>query len=201
MSKLISILAALALSTGSALADAYSGGICLAPTEFHIGEVGSNQILITSSPTVTSGSTYPAGSSIGGLLTLANVARVNAAAGSSGTSGLIQTVVMTTKSHNPSPGIGFDVVFFDSNPSTTTCTDHSAVTIAAADIGKVVGVSHLIDATQGGAAVDIWQDLTMRTMPYSLNNATSIFACVITRATPGYSSTSDVTFKFQVIRQ
>jgi len=198
MSKLISILAALALSISPALADSFSGGICLAPTEFHIGEVGSNQILITSSPTVST-TLYAVGASIGGLQTLANAARVSAAAGSSGTSGLIQSVEMITKSHQP--GATYDVVFFDANPSGSTCTDHNAVTVASADIGKVIGVSHLADATQAGAAVDIWQDLTMRTMPYSLNSATSIFACVITRATPTYPSTSDVTFKFQVIRQ
>jgi len=198
MSKLISILIVLALSISPALADSFSGGICLAPTEFHIGEVGSNQIVITTSPTVST-SAYVSGASIGGLQTLPNAARVSAAAGTSGTSGLIQTVSMITKSHQA--GGSLDVVFFDSNPAGSTCTDHNSVTVASADIGKVIGVSHLADATQGGAAVDIWQDLTMRTMAYSLNSATSIFACIIVRATPTYASTSDVTFKFQVIRE
>src|ERR1700730_7242051 len=134
MSRLTSILAALALSISPALADSFSGGICLAPTEFHIGEVGSNQILITSTPTVST-TVYASGDSIGGLLTLANAVRVSAAAGSSGTSGLIQFVEMITKSHQP--GGTYDVVFFDANPTTSTCTDNAVVTIASADIGKV----------------------------------------------------------------
>ena len=198
MSKLTSIIAALALSTSPALADSFSGGICLAPTEFHIGEVGSNQIALTATPTVST-SVYAVNESIGGLMTLSNAARISAAAGASGTSGLIQSVMMATKTNQP--GGSYDVMFFDANPSGSTCTDNNPFILAAADIGKVIGVSHLADATAGNPT-NVWQDLTMRTMPYALNSSTTIYACAITRvATPTYTSTSDVTFKFQVVRE
>jgi hypothetical protein len=162
--------------------------------ENHIGEVGGNQITVQVAQTVTA-TTYTAGFSVGGLMTVANAARVSSTAGAPGTGGLLQSVVINAKSAQTTQ---IDVFIFSANPTASTCTDDSAFALNVADFDKVLGVAHVVDWTDGNtASVGQAQNLAM---PYSLVSATSFYACAVTRSTPTYASTSGISIGFRMIR-
>jgi len=160
-----------------------------AATESHLGEVGGNQATITNAQTVTASSAYASGNAVGGLITFTNAARV------SGGSGLIQSVVAYTKSAQSS---GLELWVFSANPSGSTCTDKTAFSVAAADFDKVVWVFSISTWYSGGTpSVGLSSD---RAIPYALASGTSFYACVVTRSTPTYASTSDVSVAIRLIR-
>lgn len=164
-------------------------------TENHIGETGSNQTALTIAQTVTASSAYATGNAIGGLMTITGAARVSGTSGASGTGGLLQSVGANFKDAQTTP---IDVFVFKANPSGSTCTDKTAFALATADFDKVLGVVHMNDFTAGNtASFGQTQNLAM---PYTLSSATSLFACAVTRSTPTYGSTSDVSFGFQMLR-
>jgi hypothetical protein len=117
-------------------------------TENHIGEVGNNEITLTTAITSTV-VTYTTGQSIGGLLTIANAARVSGAAGTAGTSGLIQKAVLGSSVTNT---VQVDVIYFNASPTGSTCTNASAYSLAAADRSKVIGTTHITDWEASAAA-------------------------------------------------
>lgn len=171
------------------------------PTENHIGEAGSNQIEISTAPTVTA-SAYTAGNAVGGLQTLANAARVSGTNGASGTGGIIQKMVMTAKTVQSTQ---FDIFFFNANPSGSTCTDHSAFVLAAADAAKVIGILTIPSTAANGGG---WFSggtgsaglASYYPIGFSLGSATSVFSCAVARGTPTFGSTSDVAFNYNVLR-
>jgi hypothetical protein len=163
-------------------------------TENHLGEVGNNEIALTSAITSTV-VTYTTGQSIGGLLTIANAARVSGAAGTAGTSGLIQKAVLGSSVTNT---VQVDVIYFNASPTGSTCTNASAYSLAAADRSKVIGFTHITDWIASAAAYSGQaQNLAL---PYALTSATSIFACVVARGSIVGASTSDFTLDTGVIR-
>lgn len=164
--------------------------------ELHVGEFGNNQTTVTN--VLTIGTTYAAAQAVGGLQTLAGAARVSATAGLSGTSGnVLSTVLM----FNAAIGtVAFDVFYFNASPTASTCTDAVAFALAAADRDKVVAVAHVTDWTPGNA-VSTGQALGPP-IPYTLNNATSLFACVVARAAPpALTAGANASLSARVLRQ
>jgi hypothetical protein len=180
--------------SASVQAAAASLAAALPAGEAHLGEVGSNEITLTSAITSTA-VTYTAGQSIGGLLTIANAARVSSTAGAPGTSGLIQKAVLGSSVTNT---VQVDVVWFNANPTGSTCTNAAAYSLAAADRSKVIGFTHITDWE--ASAVAYSGQAQNLAMPYALTSATSIFACVVTRGSIVGAGTSDFTLDTGVIR-
>jgi hypothetical protein len=144
-----------------------------------IGGVGANTTL-TVAQTVTASSAYASGNAVGGLITLAGINRAT------GASILVQSVLVTSKSAQTNP---MDLLLFNANPTGSTCTDKTAVSIVAADAGKLVGVAHVTDWTSGGTA-SVGQ---MQQPPMGIAvPATTLYACLVTRGTPTWTATSDV---------
>jgi hypothetical protein len=144
-----------------------------------ISSVGQNSTL-TVAQIVTASSAYVSGNAVGGLITLAGINR------GTGLSILVQSVLVTSKSAQTNP---MDLLLFNANPTGSTCTDKTAVSIVAADAGKLVGVAHVTDWTSGGTA-SIGQ---MQQPPMGIAvPATTLYACLVTRGTPTWTSTSDV---------
>lgn len=164
--------------------------------DFHIGEVGGNQIPLQIPQTVTAGSAYASGNAVGGLMTLAGAARaLGTYAGAPATSGLLQSVFVNSKSLQTTQ---MDLVLFNANPTTTTCTDKTAIAVSAADFDKVRGVVHITDWTSLGTP-SIGQALNLA-MPYALINITTMFACLVTRATPTFTAATDISVGFGLLR-
>lgn len=166
--------------------------------EAHMGEVGGNAISVQVAQTVTASSAYASGNAIGGLMTVANAARVSGSAGTPGTSGILQSVIINSKSAQTTQ---VDIFLFSANPSGSTCTDKTAFSLAAADFDKVLGVVSVPATTgwyaAGTPSVGQAQNLAL---PYALASATSVYACAVTRATPTFASTTDISIGYRFLR-
>lgn len=170
--------------------------------EFHIGEIGGNQIKVQVAQTVTASSAYTSGNAIGGLMTIANAARVSGSLGAAGTGGILQNVAVNSKSLQTTQ---VDVFIFDANPTGSTCTDKTAFVLATADFDKVIGVASVPGTAANGSgwfgggtgSVGLAANLALA---YDLSSATSIYACAVTRSTPTFTATSDISVKFQFLR-
>jgi hypothetical protein len=164
-------------------------------TENHIGEVGGNAFSVTNDMTTTSATTTT-GQSIGGLQTLANAVRVSGSVGASGTSGYIQTInVSFTDAIGAGP---LDVVYFNANPTGSTCTNDSAFILANADRDKVIGIVHVTDFTSLNTAVVA--QANNQSMLYTVASATSIYACVVARASFVIAGTTNASLVTRVVR-
>lgn len=174
----------------------------LTATEVHVGEVSSNQIRVDVAQTVTASSAYTSGNAIGGLMTIANAARVSGSLGAAGTGGIIQQVVANSKSLQTTQ---VDVFLFNSNPSGSTCTDKTAFVLATADFDKVIGVASVPGTAAnnsgwfGGGTGSVGQANNLA-MAFEIASGTSVFACAVTRGTPTFTATSDISFKYQILR-
>lgn len=144
---------------------------------------------IVVTPTVQAAA-YASGNVIGGLLTLNGASR-NAAFG-----GLIQSATAAFVS-GVTPAL--DLVLFNANPSGSTITDKTALAVATADVGKVVGVVHLTDTTLlGASAPSVVQGLA-QAMPY-MTVGTALYACVVARGAATLTSTSDMTLTVNLLQ-
>lgn len=174
----------------------------LTATEIHAGEVSSNQIRVDVAQTVTASSAYTSGNAIGGLMTIAGASRVSGSLGAAGTGGIIQQVVANSKSLQTTQ---VDVFLFNSNPTGSTCTDKTAFVLATADFDKVIGVASVPGTAAnnsgwfGGGTGSVGQANNLA-MAFDLASGTSVFACAVTRGTPTFTATTDISFKYQILR-
>ncbi len=141
-------------------------------------------------PTITVAA-YAAGQDIGGLIAFAGAARVSAG------SGLIQSVAMSWLNANPA---SLDIVFFSANPSNSTVTDHAALTIAAADLPKIIGIVHVTDCSALGATAPNLCQATQLTLPFVLPSGQTIYAALVLRAAVTPSTTSDLAATITVLQ-
>lgn len=138
-------------------------------------------------PTVTAGSAYAAGNVVGGRLTFGSAVR-----GSEFLSGIIRAVIITDKANQQGQ---YDLWFFDSNPSSTTVTDKTNLTINSGDITKSLGfvtVAAWCEATSGGAVGQALLD-----NPIVLTGS-SLYAILIARGTPTFANASDISVRLIV---
>lgn len=171
------------------------GTVGLVAAEAHIGEVGGNLLPITSAMT-TSNATVTTGQSIGGLQTLTSAVRVSGSLGASGTSGLIQSAVLTFA--DAVTGTSIDIYYFNANPTGSTCTNANAFALVTADRDKVIGVVHMTDFTASNTIV-IGQAQN-QAMPFGVASATSIYACVVARASFAITSTANASLITRILR-
>jgi hypothetical protein len=128
---------------------------------------------------------YSSGNAVGGLITFAN------AAPNWGT-GWVESVIVRDKAGQTST---YELFLFDSNPSTTTVTDKAAVAINTADLAKCIGVVTLPAVKLGAAAtMAVATTAVPAGLAFSLGlGVTTMYGILVTRSTPTYASTSDVT--------
>lgn len=145
----------------------------------HVGTVGSPGTTISQTPTVTAGA-YTANDAVGGLLTFANAARVN------GGGGVIKDVIILDDA-----GQDAELELWLFNATFTAMTDNAAWAPSEADLRKLVAIITTADGawfaagTPSAARVEVSQryDLT----------GTSLFGQLVTRGTPTFAATDDVT--------
>ncbi len=132
-------------------------------------------------PTVTASAAYAAGNAVGGLLTFANVARAP------GLGGIVQSVILKDKAAQNVP---YDLFLFDAPP--TAPTDKTAVALSAADLARCIGVVPLSGAAFGAASTMGVLMAAGLGLACKLTSGTTIYGILVTRGTPTYASTSDV---------
>jgi len=166
------------------------GTVTLAAGEAHIGEVGASSITVDVVPTIDTAA-YAAGDSVGGLITLANAARV------AGGSGVIQSLTLADADSQNEP---YQIIFLSANPSGSTVTDQSPVNIVEADLAKIIGVVNLyagdyssFSATSVGAVANIG-------IGYDLPSGTSLFVILKPTSTPDYTQTDALKLGVHLLR-
>lgn len=134
-------------------------------------------------PTITSGSAYSSGQAIGSTITLPKAADYGF--------GTILSVSLVDKSDQKSP---LDILIFN-QPLASPQTDKTSASIAAADMANYVGHISLLaadytDGVQSAGAVKF--NLWIAAAGGVDNN---LYAQIISRGTPTYTSTSALTVK------
>lgn len=144
------------------------------------GNAAAQMNRVNVSPTVTASSAYASGNNVGGLLTFSNAVRL------SGHGGVLQTCVLRDTSGQNVP---YNLFLFDATPSSTTVTDKAALSIAAADLPKVVMpvVSFTGIVTAGTPGV-----LGAGAINYGfkLNSGTTLYGILVTLGAPTYATTT-----------
>jgi len=141
-------------------------------------------IRLTAAQTVTA-ALYSAGNCVGGKITFTGAAR------KAGQGGTIQGAVLRDKAGQAG---AYDLFLFDADPSATTVTDKSAVAINTADLAKCIGVITFPAATIKLGAASTMGVITVanNALAYKLTSGTTLYGILVTRGTPTYASTSDV---------
>jgi hypothetical protein len=144
-----------------------------------IGYVGSFGNRISLSPTVST-SAYTAGDAVGGLLTFSSAARA------SGDGGVIKDVLIIDDA-----GQDAEMELWLFNSTFTAMSDNAAWAPSEADLRKLVAII----STSGGAWFGAGTPSVARVecnQRYDLT-ATSMFGQLVTRGTPTFAATDDVT--------
>ena len=120
------------------------------------------------------------------MQTITNAARVSGTAGNPGTGGFIQSVVLNFK--DAIGTIPMDVYFYNANPTNSTCTDNTTFVNSYTDVG-IVGIAHVTDWTAGNTAAT--GQINNLAIPYAISSGTSLFACIVTRASAAITNTTN----------
>ncbi len=147
-------------------------------------------IRVTSAQTVTASSAYTAGNAVGGKITYANAVRV------AGQGGVIQSAVLRDKAGQSA---AYDLFLFDADPSSTTVTDKSAVAVNTADLAKVIGVIPISGIALGAASTMGAITASGLGLSFKLTSGTTVYGILVTRGTPTYASTSDVSVDLVIL--
>lgn len=141
------------------------------------------QIQVT--PTVTASSAYTSGNALGGLLTLTKMGNFGAS--------MLRGIVVTDKANQKS---AMDILFF--GQTFTATTDKNAVAISAGDLVNSMG--HVNVATGDwitvGAATAVATKSSLWIPMTVLGGDNTLYAQLVTRGTPTYAATSDISVRF-----
>lgn len=160
--------------------------VILGAGEAHIGQVGSEGTTIAQTPTIDDDA-YTAGDNVGGLLTFASAAR-NAASG-----GVIKNVFIIDDA-----GQDAELELWLFNQTFTQGDDDAAWAPSEADLENCIGVISTSGSTWRAAGTPsvITIEVAQR---YDLTG-TSLFGRLVTRGTPNYDATDDLTIKVALLQ-
>ena len=164
--------------------------LSIAAGETHIGEVGCNTTVVSVTPTITAGA-YTALDIVGAIQTIANATRV------SGEPTMLQSIVVTDLGKQ---NVELTIFFFNANPSNGTYTDNIALTIHDTDMAMCVGQVKVLAGNYASASASSVATVSNIGLPLK-PAATSLFAIAqASGSAPTYASTSDLDFKYGLLR-
>lgn len=141
---------------------------------------------ISQTPTITAGA-YSANDAVGGKLTFAGAAIAGAQTGA------IRAVVLQDKAKQ---AIAADLVLF--NADFTPTADNAAFAPSTTDLAKIIGVIPLPSANYSSFNANGVQTVQCD-LPFELaEGSTAIYGQLVTRGTPTYAATSDLTIALVV---
>lgn len=156
----------------------------LAAGEAHVGKVGGETAVVAAAPAVTASSAYASGNVIGTKFTLAGLARV------AGGTGLMQMASIQCKS---AQSFACDMILFHTDPSASTFTDKTALSIAAADFDKIIGVISFAAGAWTSLGTPSFAQAIQLGMAYKLaSGQVDGYGVLVSRGTPTFSSTTDI---------
>jgi len=160
--------------------------LSIAAGENHLGEVGGADTIITVTPTVTAGA-YSAGDAVGGELTFANAGRA------SGLGGIIKSVVFIDDAGQDAET---ELWLFDT--TITAVGDNAAFSQTEAELHTCIAVISSTEGTWRAAGTPSVCDVEV-SRGYTCTG-TSLFGQLVTRGTPTYAATDDVTVRIQLVQ-
>lgn len=153
---------------------------------------GFDRVVVRSiTPTVEATPDYSSDDVLGGLQAITDAARSGAF------SGVVSGITISSKVDIT---VGLRIVFFKSNPSATTFTENSALSLNSADYDKVSGhvdISSTDIADLGTPNIATKLNINF---PFQLSGITTLYAVCLARGTINLGSTSDLTFNYQIIQ-
>jgi hypothetical protein len=145
---------------------------------------------VSVTPVITAAGIYAAGDALGGLLTFAD------AADSDYGSGVIEAFVVIDKDQEMD---GLELHLF--NQTFTATADNAAFDPSDADMANWIGFIEVVAGDYADFADNSAAILRNQNLPFNLvADGTSLFGQLVTRATPTYTATSDITVKL-IIQQ
>lgn len=155
------------------------------------------QKIFTPTITVTASSAYSASDSIGGLITIGQFWHTPV---DQPYQALLDQVVMSDVDDQ---SLGFDLLVFNANPSGSTITDHETVSIAEADLDKLVLRLAAADFIDTGDWVDIGaysraQAKDLR-KPVEADSSGNLYVAFELTSTPTMTATDHLNASFQVL--
>lgn len=165
-----------------------------------IMKVGS-VLVVESTPTIDT-NIYTSGDLVGTKISLTPAVRAIELPSIIKGTGTIVSVIITDLGKQDAT---IDVVFFDTDPSNTTFTNNTALTINDTDLLNIIGL----------ATIDTWKDFVNNSVgitsaaiafPLVLQETTTpttpdttLYAAMVTRGTPTYASTTDLTLRVGIL--
>jgi hypothetical protein len=148
-------------------------------------------VRLSVTPTISNGAVYASGDVIGGLQTISNAVR------KAGGSGTILSIVVIDKTQ--AQRAAMDILFFDR--SVTVAADNAAVATSDADMANCLGIVSIgpYNTAFPGTPLNSLSTLLNVGLPIVCNGA-DLFAVVVSRGTPTYTSTSDLEFKYTILQ-
>ena len=149
------------------------------------------QVRIAVTPTISTSPAYTSGDCLGGLQTVSNAVRV------SGGTGTLLSVVILDKTQ--AQRAAMDLVFFDR--SVTVAGDNAAFNTSDADMANCLGVISIgpYNTAWAGTPLNSVSTLYNIGLPIVLNG-TDLFCQAVVRATPTYTSTTDLIFNYTILQ-
>jgi hypothetical protein len=145
---------------------------------------------ITSRPTITGGTAYTAGDSVGGLLTLTG------ATDNSNHTVYLDSLTIVDESNQKA---AFTIILFDTNPSASTFTNDGATALNAADTPSIAGIISV--AATDYVTVDSKAYVSYSGIGLQLKPTTNVaYANVVAAGAPTYTGTDDLILHFGFAR-
>jgi hypothetical protein len=160
--------------------------------ESHLGQVGGDSEPVTVNLTVAAAQ-HAIGDSLGGKLTIIDAMRVE------GGEGVLHSITIIDKGNQKPTG---HILIFSADPSTSTLTDDAAVSVAAADAVKVLGVIEIAASRWYTIASRAYQTISGLgiIVGASLITSKNLYAAWNLDNTVTPASTSDYTIHFGFLR-
>ena len=148
-------------------------------------------VVRTLTPAVEATPDYSSDDVMGGLQTIVDAVRNG-----------VQTATLMSFTMSCKADItpAYRVILFKANPSATTFTENSALSLNSADYDKVLAhfdVTSFDDADLGTPHIMTKANLNI---PFQLASGTSLYAVLLARGTLNLGSTSDLTLNFGILQ-
>ena len=156
--------------------------------EAHVGQLGGEGVTIQQTPTVTAGA-YSANDAVGGLLTFANAGRVSTGGG------VIKNVLLIDDAGQDA---AMELWLFD--VTFTAMADNAAWAPSESDLRNLVAVISTDDSANGWAAAGTPSVCAIECSYRFDLEGTSLFGQLVTRGTPTFAATDDVTVQIGLLQ-
>jgi hypothetical protein len=142
-------------------------------------------------PITVNTSPYALGNSIGGKITLTNVAR------NVGKGGVLQSITVIDRSGTQQPAL--QIILFDSDPTSATITDKSAF-VFSTDITKVIAQIPILASDYTLIGNNFIVNKNLESIVLQTNGSANLYMAIIAQGATDFVASTDLIVKFGILR-